>query len=508
MRQQRELELKVELSESDVVRLSGKLPLSDFAIAPPSRRRVRSIYFDTPEHSLHAAGISLRLRRHDKGWLQTVKTEQRIDGGLSNPVELEASVQAEKPDLRKIADKNLRRRVEKAIKGNSLRPVFETVVQRTTRRVQVEDSEIELAVDKGKIVTNAATRQLREAELELKSGSTAGLLLAAETLFAGHELKLSSRSKAERGYRLALGKSGRSAEPRSARAPRVKPKHTCAEAFSAILASATEQILANRQAVLETNDPEGAHQLRVGLRRLRSALRALRPLAASASLRQFESLARDIARCVGTLRDADVLISAIHAPAEALSSDKRGFVELHEALVRHREIKRDEVKAALCGAAWSRLQIYLTLWPRTLEEADALHQPIRKYARKTVNKRWRKTATYGRELDELSPERRHEMRKSLKELRYLAEFFAALFRKRSTRRFIAQLKRLQDVFGYLNDVRIAPQLRSISEKQDAGLQAATAASYIVGRHDAEALHVWRGAAKAWGRLKASPRFWK
>jgi CHAD domain-containing protein len=134
-------------------------------------------------------------------------------------------------------------------------------------------------------------------------------------------------------------------------------------------------------------------------------------------------------------------------------------------------------------------------------------QPISLYARKILQKRWKKTAKYGRDLNRLSPERRHEMRKSLKEMRYLTEFFASLFQKRDTRRFIKQLKRLQDAFGYMNDVQIASQMRTISE-QNGSSQAAIATSYILGRHEAEALHVWRTAGKAWNKLRASPRFWR
>jgi triphosphatase len=277
----RELELKLELSRADVARLVGELPFSDLSPGPASRDKICSVYFDTPQHDLHAAGISLRLRRQKGGWLQTVKAEQHVDGGLSNPIELEALVVTKKPDPGRIADKNLRRLVQKATKGSSLRPVFETVVQRMTRRLKADDSEIELAVDEGEVRTKAARRELREAELELKSGSTAGLLLAAATLFAGQELKFSSWSKAERGYRLAKGKSGKAAEPQMVRKLRIRRKDTCVEAFSAILSSVTQQILANRQLVLDTDKREGTHQLRIGLHRLRSALRAVRPLVVS-----------------------------------------------------------------------------------------------------------------------------------------------------------------------------------------------------------------------------------
>jgi inorganic triphosphatase YgiF len=102
----------------------------------------------------------------------------------------------ELPDIRKISDKKIRRAVQKALSDTSLRPVFETVVQRTTRSINVERSEIEFAVDDGEVRAGNARQDLREAELELKSGSTEGLLLAAEKLLAGarHDFGLNARS--------------------------------------------------------------------------------------------------------------------------------------------------------------------------------------------------------------------------------------------------------------------------------------------------------------------------
>jgi triphosphatase len=426
---------------------------------------------------------------------------------VSNPVELEAPVAGEEPHLAKIADKKIKRVVQKAVRGTTLHPVFETIVHRTTRRIKAQGSKIELAVDDGAVRAGHASRELREAELELKAGSPEGLLLAAEKLLGDHELKLSTRSKAERGYRLALGKKGANAEPEKARPVRVSRKNTCAEAFSAILESATRQILVNRQAVLETDDPDGAHQLRIGLRRLRAALRALRPLVDRGSLRVFERSARNMGRCVGMLRDADVMISGIKAPMEAAASDKNGFAELHDALVRDRQDKRDEVRPGLRGPAWTKLQLYLTLWPRTLEETHALEKPIIKHARKVLRKAWKKSAKLGQNLDRLNAEQRHEMRKALKNLRYQTEFFAPLFERRDTRRFIEQLKTLQDVFGYINDVRMASRLIEVQERRDAGIDAARAAAYTIGRHEAEAAHVWHEAPKAWKDLERSSRFW-
>jgi CHAD domain-containing protein len=311
----------------------------------------------------------------------------------------------------------------------------------------------------------------------------------------------------QRVYRLALGKKGGSTEPEKARSARISRKDSSRKALSSMLDSAVRQVLVNRRAVLETDDPEAAHQLRIGLHRLRSALRALRPLVDRASLRAFERCARDMGRCVGALRDADVLTTGIHAPVEAAATDKTGFAELREALVRNREARRDEVRQVLSGPQWTKLQLYLTLWPRTLEEIDELNQPIAKHARKVLAKAWKKPAKLGRHLDCLDSAQRHEMRKALKKLRYQAEFIAPLFDKREGKQFIHQLKALQDVFGYINDVRMAPRLVEIQQERQAGSNAARAASYALGHHDAEAAHVWRRASKAWRKLERSPRFW-
>src|SRR5262245_65934870 len=70
---------------------------------------------------------------------------------MSNPIELQAFVEEERPNIRKISDKKVRRAVQKALSDTALHPVFETVVQRTTRSIKVQDSEIELAVDDGEV---------------------------------------------------------------------------------------------------------------------------------------------------------------------------------------------------------------------------------------------------------------------------------------------------------------------------------------------------------------------
>jgi hypothetical protein len=159
------------------------------------------------------------------------------------------------------------------------------------------------------------------------------------------------------------------------------------------------------------------------------------------------------------LRDADVLISGIHAPVEAAALDKTGFAELLEMLRHERQRRRDEVRAALRGSSWTKLHLYLILWPRTLAGNPNLGKSVGGQVREVLGKTWKKADKLGRNLRKLDAEHRHEMRKALKKLRYQAEFFVPLFGKRDSERFIERLKTLQDVFGYVHSLRRAQHRR-------------------------------------------------
>ena len=113
----------------------------------------------------------------------------------------------------------------------------------------------------------------------------------------------------------------------------------------------------------------------------------------------------------------------------------------------------------------------------------------------------------GGNLTRLDGEHRHEMRKALKKLRYQTEFFGPLFGSHKTARFIKQLKKLQDVFGYVNDVRMASQLAAIQKERRAGEDAARAAGYAMGYHEAQAKQVWGNAGRTWKKLEQTPCFW-
>ena len=505
----REFELKLALSEEDFERLLSHPKLS----APQlerSEKLLKSIYYDTPDLRLRDLGVALRIRNDGKCFVQTVKADRRFENGLSNPVEVEAAVASPEPDLKCISDKGLRRKLSGAVSGSTLTPAFETVVTRTSYKLGTGGSLVELALDRGETRAKRRKEQIREAELELLEGDPKVLLGIAQELFAGRPVHLSSMSKAERGYRLLLKIPEARPEivPAKAKPARIKSGQACGAAFAEIFRSAREQIIDNRTVVLETDIPEGAHQLRVGLTRLRAAHRALKPLLDTPSFHQLEGDARAIARNVGELRDADVLIEDIHAPVAGAVPDQRGFDALLCALQAHRAAKRESARQCLQSEQWSRLLLSLVLWPAMLEAESSLQQQsIKDYAQQALKKRWKKVAKCGRSIAQLNPEEKHKMRRSLKKLRYMTEFFAPIFPGKDVKPFVKRLKMLQDIFGYVNDVRTAEQLRTIAAERGDGPDCAVAAGIVLGTHEEKAAEAWTHAQEEWHRLKSGSRFW-
>jgi inorganic triphosphatase YgiF len=505
---EKELEFKVELTPQELQRLGANPALEDLTVGKPVTRTLRSIYFDTPDHRLWARGISLRLRAIGDQWVQTVKSGPRVKNGVSNPDELEAAVARPEPDLDAIDDPRLRRIIERAVRTSALEPQFETIITRTTRKLHSDKGDLELALDEGVVRAGAAEDRLCEAELELKAGSPECLLETAAVLFSAEPIRLAEASKAERGYNLALGRQRGGIVPQKAQHTALAGSETCADALVSFVESAATQIERNRRAVLETDDPEAAHQLRVGLRRLRSALRTFRPLHDTPATRELQQYARELGQSVGELRNADVLIESIYAPVAGNRRGAPGFAELREALLAHRSAKRAEVRAALCGGHWSKLQLYLALWPQTVRDNSNLQAPVRVFAAAALARSWKKTARQSSDLARLSPEERHEMRKALKGLRYMSEFFGSLYAARRVDRFVNELKALQDVFGYMNDVAMAKALDAICDSHCADNRVAQrAAGYVQGWHDVKAERAWDRVVKAWDRLEKRPRFW-
>lgn len=511
-----EIELKIDLPAHALGRMKSLVLPKGYSATKPVSQVLRSIYFDTDGQALKQAKWSLRVRKSGRDWIQTVKSGTGVVGGLSKPREYETKVAGPALELGKIEDRDLLDGLVALTDGQKLAPQFETVIHRDLSNISDGNGcNIELALDAGEIVTDKLSAPIGEMELELKAGEASQLFQVAKSLLEGAPVRFSSQSKAQRGYALAAGEPVAGVVPRPAGATEIAGKDETGEAFRVILRSCLDQIAHNRIATLESDDPEGPHQLRIGLRRLRTAFAIFGPHLSGEEATRLGALAQEIAVDVGHLRDLDVLIGEIVSP---LSEVMPAHVEA-EALIAHidarRARQRKEVRSRL-SAAWVN-DFLMDLgafaegddWCGKPGEASVrlFASPAGRFAGKALERRWRKVAAYGKRIETLTVEERHAMRKAMKKLRYTVEFFRSLYPKKRVKPFLDRLRALQDMFGYLNDVAMAEKLTDLPPAQKGAREISLGMGFVIGWHEARSRQAWEEARKIWNRARKAEKFW-
>ncbi len=514
----REMELKVELSDEAFAALAGTPRLAAPSPDGAPAERLHAYYFDTRDHRLWQAGLSLRVRQEPGGWVQTLKLGKSMKLGVSNPVEAEWPLASAHPKLDLVTEEPLKDALVRALGTRYLRRTFETVVMRAAHDLAVPHGRVEIALDHGQVHAERGEEVVREVEIELKAGEPVAVLEAAEALLADVPFTLSTESKAERGYRLIAG------TPRPTLKDRVDPDAFPAglsadtparEALAAIGWAYGGAALAFRDAIPRSPDPEGPHQLRVFLRRLRTVLKAFRPALDGTRMRRIAADARDLARVAGTLRDADVLVDEIVPREPVKGADAAALADLSARLAADRDGIREQVVADVAGGRWSWLALQLALFPLAVEKAAAEAGETEDATTfgavggRALARAFKACNRWGKRIETLTVEERHELRKELKGLRYTIEAFRPLYPPEEVAAFLKQLKRMQDVFGYLNDVETARSvLDPAAHAGIAGGPAAAAAEAVVAWHLRRSEKAWKTARKRWKALKATPRFWE
>src|SRR5262245_13716448 len=261
---QKELELKFEVEPTTSRRLT-KIPVIKALNRGARRASEASVYFDNDKHALHKKGLMLRVRRIGKRHVQTIKA-----AGNSAPIERdewETEIASAQPELDLISGTPLEDLITKKIR-RGLRPMFETRVRRTHYSLTDKERAIDLTIDRGKLDTSDGSVPICELELELKRGSKDRLFDVARTLVQALPAQISLKSKAERGYELL---EGRKDSPVKANPVDLPAGSDARNGFKVIGFDCLKQVIDNVTS-LARGDPEGVHQMRVGLRRLRAAM--------------------------------------------------------------------------------------------------------------------------------------------------------------------------------------------------------------------------------------------
>lgn len=470
-----EIELKLTLPPESLPALR-RHPMVVGAERAARTATLLNTYFDTPDLSLSEKRIALRTRKQGQRWLQTVKAQATSSGGLSARPEWE-SPYADRFDFSAIDEPSVKRLLDAV--GDQLIPLFLTDFKRETRRLTPATGvSVLMMIDHGSISARGQQTPLCEVELELENGAPADLYDLAIALARDLPLLPEDVSKAERGLQLFLD--------RPAQAMRAQDSPVCHSdsplgAFRKVALDGLRQWQANAVGAQSSDDPEWVHQMRVALRRTRSAIKLFAHALPEDFVARWRAELQDAASSLGEARDIDVLHGELLQPILDDPASTPEIEALSALVLQKREAARthvlDWLRHQRQGERMLRFAAELAALQGNALDASAdlaTFASLRLgHLRKRCRNRWR-------EADAGDVEALHMLRITLKALRYGIEFFTPLLPAKLLKPYRRELAAAQEALGYLNDVAVGRSRLGEWTRDDALLREAVA--FVAGWH--------------------------
>jgi triphosphatase len=506
-----EVELTLRVAPESVSRLLRDPLLRELKQGPRRTRLQVSTYFDTDDFRLQHERAALRVRQIGSRRIQTLKLAAKPEQGIIARREWEREVADGTPDLRDIDDRHIRKLLDGDIKDR-LTPVFVTEIKRLTMPLALDGSTIEFALDVGEIKTERGSIPVCEAELELKSGRVESVYKLAQELNRRVPMSIEPMSKSERGYALL---TNRKPGPRRAASVVLDKDMRAGLAFQIIARNCLLHLRANEASVRASAGADSVHQLRVAVRRLRSALIAFGDLMPADERRRVSKSVRWIAQQCGRARELDVFKADVIDPLRDRLPDETALNAFARLIDRLRDDAYAAVTATLDDAQYTQTLLALEAWiegDRWKEgTGSGVDIPMRDFARAVLKRIHRKVVKGIKEVDELDEPELHELRIRAKKLRYSAEFFRSLFRDKAAKAYISALTAVQDSLGTLNDGTVARRIVADLGAERDGIDPdlfARGAGIVLGWTACRTAADLEELPAAWRKFTDAKPFWK
>jgi len=389
----------------------------------------------------------------------------------------------------------------------------------TVRELSADGADIKVMLIEGGLRAVAATQSLCRLVLS-GPGATDHALALAQTV----NLAVPPQSLAAQ----ALDLAGRSQARRSLGPPLLSPELTVESGFAAVVSHLAGVILHYAPLIAAHGGPEPVHQMRVALRRLRSAILLFRRAVECPALEDVNQRLKALGQKLGGPRDWDVFTQGTGARIGAAFTEDAAVTALLAAAERRRLQGYAALTAYLAAPGFSQLGIALcglaTERPwrvRTpaapLEGIDAEPAPedragelqqtlLRHYAAKALDRRLTRLIAPGADLSALRLAELHDIRLHAKRLRYACEFFSPLFPGGQTRRFLRRMQALQERLGRINDGVVAQALMAELAQRSSARRYAM--GVVRGYIAAQTGGGRRKIERSWQRLLRQEPFWQ
>ncbi len=515
-----EVELKLEIPEADADKVRRLEWLRELS-GPARCQQLVTVYFDTPRFKLRDRGFAVRVRHSGKRRLQAIKALGNGSHGPFGRDEWEQEISGDSPDLTLAHGTALEPLATDKL-GRKLKPIFETVVERITFPIRSEKADLELALDRGHIrVHGGRDREpISEIEIEVKRGDPVELTKIAKRLARSLAVTYAPRTKAERGYALSADEAHKAVR---GAAIALDARVSAGDAFQIIGLSCLDHGVANERATRE-GDTEGIHQMRVGLRRLRTAISIFKELAQGPETEAIKAELKWLTEQLAAARDLDVLIEQQVRPLRAAAPIGSAAALLKHELEARRAAELAKARAAVESDRYRSLGLRTALWLADggwLRSAEPLsvarrERPAAELAGEVLSQRTKKILKRSRRVAKLDAHARHKLRIGVKKLRYACEFFASLYTRSKQRarqkRFSKTLKVLQGLLGTLNDFEVhkgmAARIARPRNQSRTQVRKALAMGFITGQEQKQLASCLTSIEKAAARLNKLPAFWE
>jgi inorganic triphosphatase YgiF len=483
-----EFELKLEVPAAQAKGVRAQL-----ARLRPKTEKLRAIYYDTPERLLQREGLVLRLRSENGTWVQALKGDSgHALARLEHEVDLGRMRDAPHPVAARHEDSpvgdKLVRVLGRGFDDSAWEALFETDVERAKATVQEGASSVEIALDRGRIVSGRREIAVSEIEFELKQGEPLAAVQLARQWCAQHRLWLSTISKAQKGAQLAHADGG--PVPAAGAAKTQFGKHASLRHIAGeALAVSLDQVIRNASELAAgSSDDEHIHQMRVGIRRTRTALRELVREQGGA---QEQSLIH-VFRELGKHRDMVHVLQSIAPKLREAGAPMPDESDVNRGPSPARTVRSQPFQDAVLSLLAKSCELRADKSSGRHAKADIVLR---------LSKLHKKVFADGRIFERIPADRQHRVRKRLKRLRYLAEFTAPLHDEDRLHAYLADVKKAQDALGEYNDEMTA--LSHYRQKAEADPRALFAVGWLTADRERAAHECGRLLRKL---AKADP-FW-
>ncbi len=442
---EREVKLIVD-EDFGLPELAGTIPGAQ--LRPVEQRPIGDVYHDTDDLRLARWGCTLRYRP-DEGWV--VKIPVPSTGRALTRTEVTFDGPPDRPDPRATA------LVRSLTRGARL---VEVARFDTTRRVHAwtdaDGRQVAELVDDAVSVTVLGAgddrhHRWRELEVELSPGIDEASLDGLVTALTDAGARLGGTPKLIR----ALGQPATA--PPDVVEPDLGDEPTGRDVIIAAVARATAHLVLHLPAARLGADIEGVHQARVAIRRLRSLFRTFRPLLDPDWARGVERDLGWLARDLGGVRDADVLLHRFSALIDAHPDDidPAGGAAILDHLRRQRSQRTTVLLDWLDRNGADHLLDRLAAAAADPPTRPAADRPAADRLPRLAAKRWRRLQELVDSLDDDPPVAElHRVRILAKRARYAADAVSPAV-GRPARRFAKSMAGIQDALGELNDAAVA-----------------------------------------------------